>query len=226
MAKNNLIEKQENRGFFGRRLGRRLNKSREQLIQESLNEFGIDADTPAVHAPTWMEIGFGDGHHLAGLIERYPDINFIGIEPYINGMGNFLYRIRDMEAPKVQVHMDDAIPLLHKMADGCLERLYVLNPDPWPKTRHHKRRIINQEHLDLFSRLLKPGSWLVMATDVDDLAEWMVTECSKHPDFEWTAESSEDWTIAPDWWETTTRYAQKGLDAGRRESYLIFEKKA
>jgi len=227
-AKHNI-----NRGFFGRRSGRAIQPARKRLIAELLEALAISGDEDSPIQPRslfpdaaqiWMEIGFGDGEHLAGLMGKNLDVGFLGIEPYINGMGNFLNRIQGMDTPNVRVHMDDAIPLLHRMDDGCLDRLYVLNPDPWPKARHHKRRIINQTHLDLFSRLLKPGSLLVMATDVDDLAEWMVTECSKHPDFEWTAESSDDWRTPPDWWEVTTRYAQKGLDAGRRQSYLIFKK--
>ena len=218
------------RGFFGRRLGRPLTRARQDLIDEMLPElsidiYNLDSRLRGNDDVFWMEIGFGDGAHLEALMRAHPDVNFIGIEPYINGMGNFLNRIQDIENPNVRVHMDDAIPLLHRFPDGVLERLYVLNPDPWPKSRHHKRRIINQENLSLFSRLLKPGSWLVMATDVDDLAEWMVTECSKHPDFEWTAQSSADWREMPEWWAVKTRYAEKGVKAGRRQSYLIFEKR-
>ena len=120
--------------------------------------------------------------------------------------------------------MDDAIPVLDTMEANTIDRLYVLNPDPWPKTRHHKRRIINAANLDRFARLLKSGSWLVMATDVAELAEWMVTECMNHPDFKWLANHPDDWKNQPDWWAVTTRYARKGLDEGREECYLVFER--
>lgn len=216
------------RGFFGRRIGRPLNKGRKDLLETLLPklklEIGEEISFPKKINALWMEIGFGDGEHLAALLRRYPDTGFIGVEPYINGMGNFLSRIKDGPHDNIRIYMDDAIPLVEQMQAESIERLYVLNPDPWPKTRHHKRRIINQRNLDLFSRILKSGGLLIMATDVDDLAEWMVTECSNHPAFTWTAQSAKDWQNPPEWWELTTRYAQKGLQAGRRQSYLVFEK--
>ena len=221
----------ELRGFFGRRVGRPIRPARKKLLSELLPQLALkvtnDID-PAALFPNadevWMEIGFGDGEHLAGLMKRYPQHGFIGIEPYTNGMGVFLNTIKDYADKNVALHMDDAIPVVHAMRTASIDRLYVLNPDPWPKIRHHKRRIINQEHLDYFTRILKPGGWLVMATDVDDLSEWMVTQCTNHPALQWTAEHASDWQTPPEWWELTTRYAQKGLEAGRRQSYLVFER--
>ena len=218
--------KNEARGFFGRRIGRSLSKARKETLDSMLSQYPVNPDALpfADKDQTWMEIGFGDGEHLAALMAAHPDYGFIGVEPYINGMGNFVNRIKDVPHDHVRIHMDDAIPLIDQMPDGCLDRLYVLNPDPWPKTRHHKRRIINQQNLNRFARLLKPGSWLVMATDVAELAEWMATECTHHPDFSWTATHPDDWRRQPEWWAVTTRYARKGLDAGRQEYYLVFER--
>ncbi len=220
-----MAKLQDYPGFFGRRKGKALSAARQSLMREMLPLLSLTQPL-SPDARTWMEIGFGGGEHLAALMRAHPDIDFIGVEPFINGMSNFLYRVSDIQNPRVRVHMDDAIPLLRDFPDQCLERMYVLNPDPWPKVRHHKRRIINQSNLDLFARAMKPDGLLIMATDVDDLAEWMVTEASKHPSFEWTAESAEDWQTQPEWWAVTTRYAQKGLDAGRRQSYLVFKKVA
>ena len=117
--------------------------------------------------------------------------------------------------------MDDAILLMERFTENCLDEIYVLNPDPWPKARHHKRRIISQENLILFSRLMKPNGRLIMTTDVDDLAEWMVTEASKHPDFTWTANQKSDWQSPPNNW-IETKYERKGKQAGRQQTYLIF----
>lgn len=118
--------------------------------------------------------------------------------------------------------MDDAVPLVKALPENCIHQIYVLNPDPWPKTRHHKRRIINQDNLNEFSRILVSGGRLVMATDVDELAEWMCTQAMIHPAFEWTAECADDWRVMPQDW-IKTRYEQKGEKAGRKQSYLIFE---
>ena len=230
----NPKEQQEKRGFYGRRIGRPLRPARKALIADVLPPLQIDLSQdvidPAALFPDvkeqWMEIGFGDGEHLAALVHNNPEVGFIGIEPFINGMANFLSRIADLKSPNLRVHMDDAIPVVQKIKSASLNRLYVLNPDPWPKTRHHKRRIINQTNLDEFTRILKPDGKLILATDVDELAEWMVTHCANHSALEWSAETSEDWKTAPDWWELTTRYAAKGLEAGRVQSYLVFEKRS
>jgi tRNA (guanine-N7-)-methyltransferase len=172
-------------------------------------------------AKIWLEIGFGNGEHLKGLMERHPDRHYIGAEPFINGMAAFLNMIRDMPQDNIRVWMDDAILLVDAMPDGYLEGIYVLNPDPWPKRRHHKRRMITQANLSKFARVLKPGGTLVMASDVDDLSEWMVTQASNHPAFEWTAERADDWRVPPPDW-IRTRYQDRGEKAGRKQSYLLF----
>ncbi len=172
-----------------------------------------------------MEIGFGSGEHLSALLRRHPDRHYIGAEPFINGMAAFLKDIKDEPdcISRVRVCMDDAIPVVRRLPKNALDGIYVLNPDPWPKTRHHKRRIISQENLDFFSSALKSGGQLIMATDVDDLAQWMVTEASRHPDFVWTAETAEDWKTRPEDW-IETRYETKGTRAGRTQTYLLFKK--
>lgn len=222
--------------IYGRRKSRPLNKMRQdafdalfpqlQLPEQDMKEDGtVD---PAVlfdrpYNSLWMEIGFGNGEHLAALMERYEDHAFIGAEPYLNGMAAFLKHIHDTPHRNVRVFMDDAMMVVRSLQSSTVDGFYVLNPDPWPKTKHHKRRIINQDNLDDFARVLKDGGKLVMATDVDDLAEWMVTEASNHPSFIWTAGRAGDWKTPPEDW-IPTRYEEKGIQAGRRQSYLIFEK--
>src|SRR5262249_258924 len=121
---------------------------------------------------TWLEIGFGSGENLAALMRQNSRFNYLGAEPFINGMAAFLKDIQNEKNDNIRVLMNDALLLCHSLVDQCLDCIYVLNPDPWPKTRHHKRRIIKRENLDCFARILKPGGTLVMSTDVPDLAEW------------------------------------------------------
>src|SRR5690606_18266160 len=169
-----------------------------------------------------MEIGFGNGEHLHALLAQYPQTGFIGAEPFINGMAAFLKDLPEGKpTDNIRVFMDDALLLVQALQNQCLSRLYVLNPDPWPKTRHHKRRIINRKNLDEFARVLKPGGKIIMATDVDDMAEWMIKECFTHPDFSWTANSAQDWKNPPPDW-IKTRYAAKGEEAGRKQTFLVF----
>lgn len=233
------IPKEKNR-LFGRKQTRPLSDIKQAVTDSMLARLQPDIEATKAkssltiaelfgHSPTspvWYEIGFGSGEHLIGLMKQHPDIHMIGAEPFINGMANFLHALEREQLPqdKIRVWMNDAILLAQRLPDQCLERIYVLNPDPWPKKRHHKRRIIQQETLSIFSRLLKPGSLLIMSTDVADLAEWMVTQASLHPDFEWTAQSADDWRVMPADW-IPTRYEGKGKAKGRQQVYLYFRRK-
>lgn len=215
-----------------------MNKARLDALEQMLPVLGIPDDllyedgalSPAdiFGCPTpslWLEIGFGNGEHLAGLMRQHPEHFYLGAEPFGNGMAAFLKDIKDKPHDKVKVLMNDAMMIANSLENGCLDGIYILNPDPWHKKRHHKRRVINQKNLDQFTRILKPGGLLIMSTDVPDLAEWMVIEASLHPAFEWAAEQADDWRIPPcDW--IKTRYEEKGAKGAGSMCYLIFKKAA
>lgn len=171
-----------------------------------------------------LEIGFGNGEHTRMMMEQRPDRNYLAVEPFINGMSAFLKSIRDMDHNNIRVWMDDAVMLCRSLTSESISTLYILNPDPWPKKKHHKRRIVRAETLQEYHRILKPGGELIMATDVDDLAEWMAAETVNHGGFEWQAKRASDWQTMPAGWFVTTRYAAKGVAAGRKETYLLFSK--
>lgn len=230
----------EHTQFYGRRLGRALKGAREKahanlmpqlcLKDDVLLENGqLDANRYFKNPTSqlWMEIGFGGGEQLLHWLGKYPEHNYIGIEPYINGMAGFLADIDAAygKAPEnLAVYNDDAMRVARSLKDNSLDRLYVLNPDPWHKKRHHKRRMIGPSRLDVFARILKPGGLLIAATDVDELAEWMITHLSNHPAFEWTAENASDWRTRPDSL-IDTRYALKGAKgSNKRQTYLVFKK--
>lgn len=221
-------EPEVKRRLYGRKQTRALGYDRQTALDALLPALQIpdNHNGPVFDGkdrPVWLEIGFGNGEHLAGLMRRHPDWRFIGAEPFINGMSAFLKDIENDPHENIRVWMDDALLLLPLLPEAYLDGIYVLNPDPWPKKRHHKRRIISQDNLTAFARVLKPGGALIMATDVDDLADWMVTQASLHPAFEWTAEHADDWRRTPPGW-IHTRYEQKGATKGRRQTYLIFNK--
>ena len=172
-----------------------------------------------------MEIGFGNGERLAQHILREPETGFIGAEPFINGMSAFLREIKEKNSMEnIRVTMDDALPLVKSLTPNSIDEIYVLNPDPWHKKRHHKRRIINQDNLSEFARILKSGGKLTLSTDVPDLIEWMVIEASNHPDFNWTATCADDWRTPPKGW-IPTRYETKGAKGADKMNYLFFAKK-
>lgn len=224
------------RRVYGRRLGRPMGETRQAAIDVILPKLTLIEDDVAVAGAldpqslfqkkqdTILEIGFGNGEHLKAMMEQRPDRNYIGAEPFINGMSAFLKSIADMPHHNIRVWMDDAVTMVKSFKDESLSDIYILNPDPWPKKKHHKRRIVRHETIIEYHRVLKTGGRLVMATDVDDLAEWMVTETMNHGGFEWQAERAKDWQTMPSDWFITTRYAAKGEAAGRKETYLLFKK--
>ena len=134
-----------------------------------------------------------------------------------------LYEIRDEAHDNIRVWQDDAVMLVDGLVDACLDGIYILNPDPWPKKRHHRRRIINAENLTRFARILKPGGQLILSTDVDDLANWMTVQTANHPAFAYQAERADDWRKPPAGW-IATKYERKGAAAGRRQTYLSFSR--
>lgn len=170
-----------------------------------------------------LEIGFGQGERLAQHMLHEPNTGFLGAEPFLNGMAAFMHEIKDNPNKNIRVLMGDGMILARSLTNQSLDAIYVLNPDPWHKKRHHKRRIINQENLSEFSRVLKPNGDLFMSTDVPDLTDWMVTHASLHPDFVWTANNAKDWQTPPENW-ISTRYETKGAKGAKKMTYLHFKK--
>lgn len=170
-----------------------------------------------------FEIGFGNGEHLLYIMNEFPNDHFIGAEPYMNGMSAFVKSLPTPTPENIRVHADDALMVLNSLKDGSVDFLYILNPDPWPKSRHHKRRIVSEQNLEVYARVLKAGGTMIQTTDVDELAEWMLTKTINSPYFDWTAEKPEDWKTAPNGW-MSTRYENKGKEAGRSQTYLIYKR--
>ena len=222
--------------IFGRRQGRPMHKSRKDVMEtifpslcipkDILKEDGTIASNDIFGQPVQtlhFEIGFGNGEHLHYIMNENPDHHYIGAEPYMNGMSAFLKTLPHPTPKNIRVHMDDALMVLNSLPDSSVDFLYILNPDPWPKTRHHKRRIVSEKNLSVYARVLKDGGVMIQTTDVDELAEWMLTKTVNCPHFEWVAERPEDWKTAPNGW-MATRYENKGKEAGRTQTYLLYKR--
>ena len=223
---------QKDQRWYGRRTGRKLTRHRQTLMAEMLPRLRVDPDTlPAdpgrLFTPpageVWMEIGFGGGEHLAGQAAIHPDKGFIGCEPYINGVAALLASIEERRLDNIRIFDDDVRQLLPAMPDASLARLYILFSDPWPKARHHRRRITVPENLDQFARLLRPGGVFRFATDQREFAVWTLERLWRDRRFHWQARRPGDWTEAPDDW-IETRYQQKAKGQGRGTVYLNFER--
>lgn len=217
------------RVLYGRRQGPKLRPGSRALLQERLPELEVRA-TPGLDprslydpAPTavWLEIGFGGGEHLAEVAAQHPQVGFLGVEPFINGVAKLLRAVETRSLRNVRVLRDDARILLKALPAASIQRAFVLYPDPWPKARHHKRRIVNADTVADLARVLQPGGVLQLATDVPDYARWMLAVMLAEPRFAWLAERADDWLKPPDGWPGT-RYENKALAAGRRPTYLRF----
>jgi tRNA (guanine-N7-)-methyltransferase len=184
-----------------------------------------EIDPPALfkgrHERFWLEIGFGGGEHLVAQAAAHPGVGLIGCEPYVGGVARALSLIRAQGLGNVRLFTDDARLLMHALPTACLERVFVLFPDPWPKTRHHKRRIVNPRTAAEFARLLAPGGELRLATDDMGYARAMLLALRGRPELRWQARRPQDWrTRPPDW--PPTRYEEKALAAARACVYLRF----
>ena len=158
----------------------------------------------------WLEIGFGGGEHMAAQAALRPEVLVLGAEPFLNGVASALRHIDEARLDNVRLREGDARQLLLDLPDACLTRVFILFPDPWPKTRHHKRRLIQTDVIAEMARTLRPGGRLRFATDWADYADWTLAKLTQTPDFNWVAERADDWRKPPTD-HVTTRYEQKRL---------------
>ena len=233
------------RAFYGRRRGRRLRPGLKALLEELLPRFAVVLpegdgtldpaalfDSPPEGCPVaaprpegiWLEIGFGAGEHLAWQAERHPGAGFLGAECFVNGVAGLLREVRERGLANVRIHHGDGRDLLDALPQGSLDRVFILFPDPWPKARHHKRRLIRDDTLDRLAEVMKDGVELRLATDDMDYLSWMLERLIRHPAFEWLARGPRDWRERPADWPPT-RYEIKALDQGRRPIYLRFRRR-
>ena len=161
---------------------------------------------PGVQA-VWLEIGFGGGEHMAGQADRSPTTLIIGVEPFLNGVASAVRHVDDLKLANVRIHQGDAREVAVRLPYGCLDRVFVLFPDPWPKSRHHKRRLIQPEFLVELARLLKPGGGLRFATDWAEYARWTLKRVRASGLFEGPLGD----TALPPADHVTTRYEEKKL---------------
>jgi tRNA (guanine-N7-)-methyltransferase len=218
---------------YGRRRGRRLRTSQQALLETLLPALAIDKGSAPLDprglfasAPreVWLEIGFGGGEHLAAQATAHPDIGFIGCEPFVNGVVSLLGHVKARDLRNVRLWASDARALIARLPDGAIGRAFILFPDPWPKARHHKRRLISPGFLAALARVLAPGAELRVATDDADYLAWILERLTAHPDFRWCARRAADWRTRPADWPPT-RYEQKAVAAGRRPAYLRFQRR-
>ncbi|MBS0283999.1 MAG: tRNA (guanosine(46)-N7)-methyltransferase TrmB [Proteobacteria bacterium] len=218
------------RRLYGRRQGHALRAGQAALVEELLPRLAVP-ETGALSAPALfgddrplqLEIGFGAGEHLAAQAEAAPGTGFIGCEPFLNGVVGALGHVRDRGLENVRIHMGDALEVVERLPDASLTRVYLLHPDPWPKARHAKRRMVNHGPLDLIAAKLKPGCEFRLGTDDPTYCRWAMMIMNQRRDFEWTARGPQDFLTRPaDWPET--RYERKARRQGHEVWYFTYRR--
>lgn len=202
---------------FGRNRGRALRPYQEKLVEELLPT--LKAELVPGFKRYALEIGFGGGEHLAAQAMHNPDALYIGCEPYINGVAKLLAEIDKHKLKNIRIYTRDARELLENLPEKTFDEIFVLFPDPWPKARHNKRRLVNQQTLSTLSRIHKPGGRLLVATDHIDYSAWILEHLLAHPDYEWKAERPSDWLSPPKDW-TVTKYQRKTTEQGREPQFF------
>jgi tRNA (guanine-N7-)-methyltransferase len=224
------------RNFYGRLKGKSLKPSQKGYIEEDLS--GLTPGAVSWEAnpernpldlaglfdskPVWLEIGFGGGEHMVHQAASNPDVGIIGCEPYINGVAMLLGKIRRAGVSNLAVHPGDVRDMFDVLPEASIDRAFLLYPDPWPKSRHHRRRFVTPEHLEPLARVLKPGAMFRVATDIEDYVRQALEQVPQFG-FEWLAERPGDWRDPWDDW-ISTRYEQKALRESRTPHYLTFRK--
>lgn len=172
-------------------------------------EIALDTLLPEA-TEVWLEIGFGGGEHLAGQAAQHPEVGFIGCEPFIDGVAKLLTAIEEEGISNIRLHDSDAREVIAALPDASISRVFILFPDPWPKARHHKRRLLQPDFLDALARVLKPGAQARFATDVRSYADHALEVFLSDPRYDWQAQRADDWRVAPTD-HLTTRYESKHL---------------
>jgi tRNA (guanine-N7-)-methyltransferase len=222
------------RRLYGRRRGRPIRPGRQRLQQALLPRLAFrlpetgPLDPKSLFSPppreVWLEIGFGGGEHLAEQAERHPAIGFIGCEVFENGIARLLGEIDRRQLGNIRLFADDARLLLDVLAPRSIGRVFILFPDPWPKQRHHKRRLVSRPTLDRLAVLMPEGAELRLATDDPGYLVWMLEHATAHPAFRWLARRPADWRERPPDWPPT-RYEEKARAAGRTPAFLRFARR-
>lgn len=215
--------------LYGRSSGHKLRPAQQDLLERLLPQIEVPAEGEITATrlfgedrPLHVEIGFGSGEHLADRADKLPDHGFIGAEPFLNGVATALGHVRDQHLANIRLWRGDALDVLQRVPDGALSFLYLLHPDPWPKARHAKRRMVSDGPVELFAAKLKTGGEFRLATDDPTYLTWSLMVMQRHRhQFEWCAERPKDFLEPSGGW-METRYGAKSRREGRRPYYLRY----
>lgn len=216
--------------LYGRQTGHKLRPGQQMLVDQLLPLLAVPEEGEVSSArlfgtdrPLHFEIGFGAGEHLAYRADLLPDHGFIGCEPFLNGVVGALGHVREQGLGNVRLHMGNALDVLARVPDGALSFVYLLHPDPWPKARHAKRRMMNPGPIDMIAAKLKPGGEFRFSTDHPVYLRWALMQMGRREDFDWLCVRPEQFLVRPGGWPET-RYEAKARKQGHEVWYFRYRR--
>ncbi len=225
------LNTRDNIRSFGRINSKRLTATDDNIIKNDLPKIQIElGDTINLSTifhnnnKNYLEIGFGYGESIIKRAVKDTDINYIGCESYTKGVANLTKMALDLDSTNLRIFYGDARLLLQALLDKSLDRIFILFPDPWPKIRQNKRRIINSDFIKLISLKLKSGGEIIFASDILDYVKWTISYFQQNEVFVPLFHEYTECTTEPDWW-IKTKYQSKALQENRSCYFLTWRKK-
>ncbi len=207
-----------------------LDEKQEETVQKYYEKYGVrfvDAPTdPATlfenpEKPVVIEIGFGMGTSTIQVARERSEFNYLGLEVYLQGYVKLLRMIGEEGLDNIRIMRFNAVDVLeHMIPDGSIQGFHIFFPDPWPKKKHHKRRIIQSDFVALLARKLRKGGYIYLVTDWEEYAEWMMEIISAEP----LLRNRFDGFAKPADWRPMTKFERKGLDKDYKINELMFER--
>ena len=205
---------------FGRLKGRPLSKNQKLGLALLKQKYNFSLKTKK---KIWLEVGFGNGHHLVELAKRNYDKLIIGSEVYENGVATACFSLFQNKIQNARVFHGDARNLLNLFKDKSVDRFYILFPDPWKKKRHKSRRLLSSSNVGYFSKILKPEGYICIATDVEDYCLEIEDTFSNLNQFKRVHDSPKEKNLNF-FLDVKTKYEQKAINKGLSPSYLVYKK--
>ena len=215
--------------FYGRRKGRRISSMNLKLLEDHSSKFYLHEDQICKLAPhefnkNILEIGFGNGDNLVNMSLNKPKNLFIGCDAYYNGCVKLLKKIVNKNIKNIKIWPDDIHLTIKKFKKNFFDLILILQPDPWPKKKHKKRRLIQQKFLDDLNQILKYEGKLVISTDHDVMKSWVLEHLHVRNDFLWIKNGYYYTNIKPKW-ILNTKYSNKALENNKVVNWFFFKKK-
>ena len=213
--------------LFGRKKGRKLSNKKNILIKNLLPKISLEKKENLQSlltnkTPIFLELGFGQGENLAKLSLARPDWKFLGVDPYINGVASLLEKIDLNNIKNILILHGDVRKFIKILPENSISEACILFPDPWHKSKHFSRRLVQQDLITDLSKIMILKSLIHIASDDQKAQEWILKSFSNNSFFEWKVKSTKNCYIKPKMFEDT-KYMLKAIEAKRKPIWLKFE---